>query len=93
MSYRREYFFMEEKVQTALIEQQKKITMTGVESVDSFTEKQITLSVCGGRAVIAGEGLKIVSFSQSGGGFCATGKISGVQFTEKRQKISKRLFG
>ena len=84
---------MEEKVQTALIEQQKKITMTGVESVDSFTEKQITLSVCGGRAVIAGEGLKIVSFSQSGGGFCATGKICGVQFTEKRQKISKRLFG
>lgn len=84
---------MEEKVQTALIEQQKKITMTGVESVDSFTEKQITLSVTGGKAVIAGEGLKIVSFSQSGGGFCATGKISGVQFSEKRQKISKRLFG
>ena len=45
---------MEEKVQTALIEQQKKITLTGVESVDSFTEKQITLTVCGGKAIIAG---------------------------------------
>ncbi len=84
---------MEEQVQTALIEQQKKITMTGVASVDSFTERQISLSLAGGRAVISGEGLKIVSFSQSGGGFCATGKISGVQFSEKKQKIAKRLFG
>ncbi len=84
---------MEEQVQTALIEQQKKVTLTGVASVDSFSERQITLSLNGGKAVITGEGLKIVSFSQSGGGFCATGKIGGIQFSEKRQKISKRLFG
>ena len=54
MFYRREYFFMEEKVQTALIEQQKKITVTGVESVDSFSPQQITITLEGGRAQISG---------------------------------------
>lgn len=56
---------MEEKTQTVTIEQQKKITMTSVESVDSFSTQQITLTVEGGRAVITGDALKIVNFSQN----------------------------
>ena len=34
--------------QTALIEQQKKITVTGVESVDAFSDRQIALTLSGG---------------------------------------------
>lgn len=83
---------MEEKMQTALIEEQKKITMTGVESVDSFSTQQITLTVSNGKAVISGDGLKIVNFSKSNGNFIAEGKISGLKYLGKHEKVIKRLF-
>ncbi len=85
---------MEEmKLMTALIEQLKKVTMTGVESVDSFSPQQITLTLDGSRAQITGEGLKIADFSKTTGRFSATGKITGIRFFQKRDKITKRLFG
>lgn len=83
----------EAKLQTALIEQQKKITVTGVESVDSFSAQQISLTLDNGKAVVSGENLKIVNFSKSNGNFSAVGKIAGIRFIEKKQKIVKRLFG
>lgn len=83
----------EAKLQTALIEQQKKISMTGVESVDAFSDRQISLTLDNGKAVIAGENLKIINFSKSNGNFSAVGKISGVRFVSKQEKLSKRLFG
>lgn len=81
------------RTETALIEQQKKITLTGVVSVDSFTSQQISLSLDSGRAFIAGEGLKIVSFSKTTGGFSAVGKIMGIRFSGKKEKFIKKLFG
>ena len=83
---------MDERVQTVQIEQQKKIIMTCVESVDSFSTQQISLTVEGGKAVITGEPLKIVNFSKSNGNFAAEGKITGLKYLGKRDKITKRLF-
>lgn len=83
----------EVKQQTVLIEQQKKITMTGVESVDAFSAQQIALTLENGRAQIAGDELKIVGFSRADGNFAAVGKIYGVRFGAKRGKIIKKLFG
>ena len=83
---------MDERVQTVQIEQQKKIIMTCVESVDSFSTQQISLTVEGGKAVITGETLKIVNFSKSNGNFAEEGKITGLKYLGKRDKITKRLF-
>ncbi len=84
----------ESAVQSVVIEQQKKISMTCVESVDAFTAQQIGLTLTGGgRAIISGEGLKIINFSKSNGNFCAAGKVGGVKFADKKMKIAKRLFG
>lgn len=44
------------------IEQQEKITFTGVESVDSFSDTNITLTVNGKRVLITGSHLKVLSF-------------------------------
>ena len=52
----------EERPQTTLIEQQKKISLTAVESVDAFSAQQIVLTLQNGRAFIAGDDLKIVGF-------------------------------
>ncbi|HIY78456.1 MAG TPA: hypothetical protein H9728_05365 [Candidatus Borkfalkia excrementavium] len=83
----------EARTETALIEQQKKVTMTGVAAVDSFTPQQINITLDSGRAVITGEGLKIVNFSKSAGNFSAVGKVTGIRFSGKKEKLSKRLFG
>ena len=84
---------VQERQESALIEQQKKITMTGVSGVDGFTPREIRLTLESGRAVIAGEGLKIVSFSKANGNFSAIGKIYGIRFFAKHEKPTKRLFG
>lgn len=84
---------VQERQESALIEQQKKITMTGVAGVDGFTPREIRLTLESGRAVIAGEGLKIVSFSKANGNFSAIGKIYGIRFFAKHEKLTKRLFG
>ena len=79
--------------ESALIEQQKKITMTGVSAVDGFTSREIRIMFENGRAVISGEDLKIVSFSKSNGNFSAVGRIAGIRFFAKHEKLTKRLFG
>lgn len=84
---------VQQAVQTALIEQQKKITVTGVVSVDAFSDRQIALTLENGTASVSGEDLKIVNFSKSSGSFTAVGKVSGIRFAGKREKLSKRLFG
>ena len=79
--------------ESALIEQQKEITMTGVSAVDGFTSREIRITLESGRAVISGEDLKIVSFSKSNGNFSAVGRIAGIRFFAKHEKLTKRLFG
>lgn len=70
----------EERVHTVTVEGQKRIVMTGVEEVLSFSPQQIRLRLSGGSVMISGEGLKIVSFSGSDGNFSATGKIVGLRY-------------
>ncbi len=90
---------MEEKkteaagAESVCIEQRKRIEMRGVSSVDGFTPKEIRVSLEGGRAVIEGDGLKIVGFSKPNGTLAAAGKIEGIRFYVKGEKLVKRLFG
>ena len=83
----------EARQQTVIIEGQKKIALTGVESVDGFTAQQISLTLTGGRAHIAGDELKIAGFSKQDGSFTATGRVTGVRFGAKRAKLWKKLLG
>lgn len=65
------------------IEQRKKISMTAVESVDSFSDSRITLTVGGQKVTIDGLKLKILSFSQGSGAFSASGEVRGVRYGSK----------
>ena len=73
------------------IEQCKKITATAIESVDSFSDKQIIMSYSAGRIVVAGSNMKIVAFSKTGGSFSATGDITSVRYLSKGTGL-KKLF-
>ena len=74
------------------IEQQKRITFSGVESVDAFSQTCILLTVLGKKVRIEGTNLKVLSFSQGSGNFAASGEVSLVRFGGARGKVLSRLF-
>ena len=83
----------EETNQSVLtIEDRKKISMTGVGSVDSFSETLINLTVNGKRVQITGSKLKVLSFSQGSGNFSASGEITQVKYGGAKGKLLSRLF-
>ncbi len=64
-----------------------------VAEVTAFSDREIRLNLCDERKLtVNGEGLKIVNFSKSTGELSVVGKISGVSYREKGEKIIKRLF-
>lgn len=80
---------MENQAQNILtIEDRKKITMTGVESVDAFSESRILLSVKGQRVTIEGARLKVLAFSQGSGNFSASGEVSLLRFGSGKGKLN-----
>ena len=76
---------------TVSIEQRKFLTISAVESVLSFSEVKIVLSLVGGeRLNVVGSGLKITSFSKAVGSFTAEGTMTGIQYGGKG--FAARLF-
>ncbi len=83
---------MQETIHSLDIQQQKNITATGIESVASFSETQIVLTLSGNntRLYITGSGMKITGFSKTSGTFTATGNVGGVRYGGK--SLKSRLF-
>ncbi len=83
---------MQETKQSVLtIENQNKISMTGVGAVDSFSDTVIVLAVNGKRVQIAGTGLKVLSFSEGSGNFAASGQVHSVKYGERGGGLKKLL--
>ena len=74
------------------VEQQKKISLTGVESVDAFSDTEIRLTVAGKKMRITGTGLKVLSFSKGSGAFSAIGVVSLIRYGGAKGKFFQRLF-
>ena len=74
------------------VENCKRITATGIASVDSFSPTQLVLSYGGGRITVTGSEMKITSFSKTNGQFSASGTITGVKYSGKAASFKQRLF-
>ena len=83
---------MQENYQhSVVIEQRKRISVSGVESVAAFSEVKIILALDGGERIhVAGSGLKITGFSKTSGQFTAEGSVSGVSYGGK--SFAAKLF-
>lgn len=75
-----------------IIDDQKRLSLTGVITVDSFNLEYICLTCVSGRMVINGEGLKITSFSKTTGTLLSEGKFISVKYNVKRVPLVKRIF-
>ncbi len=74
------------------VEQQKKISLTGVESVDAFSDTEVRLTVAGKKMRITGSGLKVQAFSKGSGAFSAIGEVSVIRYGGAKGKFFQRLF-
>lgn len=73
------------------LEQRKNLTVSGVESVSSFSEAKIVLILSGGeRMSVIGSGLKITGFSKTSGAFTAEGEFMGFSYGGK--SLAARIF-
>ncbi|MBQ7948142.1 MAG: hypothetical protein IJ284_00115 [Clostridia bacterium] len=82
---------MQENKHSVILEQKKNLTVSGVDSVSSFSEAKIVLSLVGGdRMSVIGSDLKITGFSKMSGTFTAEGEVMGISYGGK--SFAARIF-
>jgi len=74
------------------LDAQKKLNMSGVTAVDSFSENVLKLTVSGNRVTVSGDNIKITSFSKSTGSLTADGHFTSIKYEGSKSPIVKRLF-
>ena len=80
------------EVEKFILEGRKRLSMTGVEAVDSFSEESLKLTVSGSKVFIFGENIKITAFNKSSGNLSAEGVFNEIKYNKKRLPLVKRLF-
>lgn len=77
---------------TLQLDNQRKLTMTGVVSVDTFSPSQLKLSLEGKSVLVCGDNLKVVNFNKGQGNLLVEGIIFEIKFLNKKSPIIKRIF-
>ena len=79
-----------------ILEDRKKLVVSGVEDVARFDETCIVMSTCVGELVVTGEGLHIGKLTLDGGELHVDGHIDSISYEEPaagRTSLLSRLFG
>ena len=85
---------MENKIQTQVLhlEGKKRLNISGVKSVDGFTDDKIRITAETGRIIITGARLKINCFAEATGAFSCEGEVFSVTLASQKQGFIKGLF-
>ena len=75
-----------------ILENRKKLNMTNVSSVDSYSEQTLKLTVKENKVVINGEKLKIESYNKASGNLVVDGLINEIKFNINKAPLVKRIF-
>lgn len=70
----------------------KKAALTGVNTVDSASGNELSLTTVLGKLEIKGSDLKIVKFDENDGNLTFTGNIDSVKYAAPKQSLLKRIF-
>ena len=83
---------MQEQNVSLCLEARKKLSMTGVSSVDGFSEQHLKLTVGDNKVYILGNNIKITSYNNASGAFSADGEFIEIKYGIKKDNIIKRMF-
>ena len=70
----------EERNSTLTLEDRRKISLTGVESVDAFSDNCIRLTVNGVKVIVTGSKFQLLTFSEGNGSFSAVGVVDALRY-------------
>ena len=81
--------------QNLILEDRKRLTVTGVEEVDGFDEAWVQIRTAAGELTVRGEGLHVELLSVETGELRITGEISEMSYAEptERRGLLGRLVG
>lgn len=74
-----------------VLDERKKLSVTGVAEVLSFEEDMVVLKTSLGTLLIQGRGLKLKTLSPEGGQVAVEGTVGALSYQEPRSR--RRLFG
>jgi len=83
------------KQHNVILEDRKKLVLSGVEEVESFEEDAVELKTTKGKLSIRGEGLKMESYLSEVGDLIVKGNVYALVYlndTSKKQGFISRLF-
>lgn len=80
---------VEEKKSSMMLENRKRLSLSGVIEVISFNDEQILLNTSLGTLIIKGEGLKMNKLDVQNGDIMITGTVNSCTYTNKESKQDK----
>lgn len=81
------------KNQNILIEDRSRVTITGVEQVESFNDNSIVLKTVKGGMIIKGEGLNVGKLNLEDGNVKIDGIINGITYSDKDYSQKGNIIG
>lgn len=81
------------KNQNILVEDRNKVTITGVDQVESFNENTIVLKTIKGGMIIKGENLNVDKLNLDDGNVKISGIINGVNYVDKDSSQKGNIIG
>ncbi len=81
---------MEQNGQNICLFSRRRMELTGIEEVESFTEEQITVASSLGMIAIEGKNLKIESFQTECGSLIINGEVDSLYYYGKQENGEKR---
>lgn len=81
------------KNQNILVEDRNRVTITGVEQVESFNDNTIILRTVKGGMVIKGEGLNVGKLNLDDGNVKIDGIINGINYVDKDYSQKGNIIG
>ncbi len=79
------------KPHTLMLDNRKKLVITGAEDVNGFNEDAVSVKTTDGTLIIKGSGLHIEKLNLDTGDVCIEGKVSAMQYigSASKSKLSK----
>ena len=81
-----------QEINKLILEGQKRLVMSGVDTVDGFSDQMLKLTVGGSKVVVMGENVKITAFNKETGNLSAVGNFYEIKYLKKKEPLGKRLF-
>lgn len=65
-----------------IMEQRERLSISGVENVESFDDTEVIIQTCQGRLIISGDGLHVGKLSLDSGELNVDGLVTGLTYEE-----------